>query len=241
MGSSDKVVSRIAVRVNELASDFDKYVKVFAESNRFTGPSWYFHNRTIELTTKTRSLDDLFNNDCFFEYLYATLTSWGLHRMGPGNAKLRELDEIKESFRLKLPAISELSKMSLSQLPKQNVREVAGKAWEVMSGLKVSIAEAQIVANSKALHHIIPQLIAPVDREYTFNFFYSRKNLSIPEEHAFIEIFTAMTDIARQNAEAISRLVGTIWNTSESKIVDNAIVGFMISKAAPNKAIRPTS
>jgi len=195
MGSSDKVVSRIAARVKALESNFDNHLKVFTESNRFTGPSWYFHNKTIELSTNAPSIKDLFNNDCFFEYLYATLTSWGLHRMGPGNTKLRELDDIKESLKLQLPAISELSKASLSQLPKQNVKEVAGRAWEVMSGLKVSIAEAQIVANSKALHHVIPRLIAPIDREYTFKFFYSRKNLSIPEEHAFIEMFTAMADM----------------------------------------------
>jgi len=51
---------------------------------------------------------------------------------------------------------------------------------------------------------------------------------------------TSTADIARHNAEAISRLIGTTFNTSESKIVDNAIVGFMIGKTASNEAIQAT-
>lgn len=239
MGSSEKVTARIATRVEELVADFDSYVTVFTQSGRFTGPCWYFHEKTIQARNDAPSIEALFADHTFFEYLYATLTSWGLHRMGPGNAKLRDIEEIKESFNLQLQAISDLSKLSLLTLPRENIRKTAEKVWRVLTSLRVSIAEAQIVANSKALHHVIPCLLPPIDREYTFNFFYDRKSLSIPEERAFIEMFTAMAEIARRNAEAIHRFQGSPWNTSESKVIDNAVVGFMIHKATPNTPLEP--
>ena len=31
------------------------------------------------------------NTELFFDYLYATLASWGMHRMGKGKTKLRDL------------------------------------------------------------------------------------------------------------------------------------------------------
>ena len=45
----------------------------------------------------------------------------------------------------------------------------------------MSVAAAQIVANSKALHHLLPALVPPIDREYTFRFFYDRTMLTINE------------------------------------------------------------
>ena len=38
---------------------------------------------------------------------------------------------------------------------------------------------------SKVLHHVLPDLVPPIDRQYTFKFFYGRTLLSIPEEVAF--------------------------------------------------------
>jgi hypothetical protein len=37
--------------------------------------------------------------------------------------------------------------------------------------LKLSVSEATIVVNSKALFHVLPQLIPPIDRQYTVRFF----------------------------------------------------------------------
>lgn len=37
--------------------------------------------------------------------------------------------------------------------------------------LKLSVSDATIVVNSKALYHLLPRLIPPIDRQYTVRFF----------------------------------------------------------------------
>lgn len=91
------------------------------------------------------------------------------------------------------------------------------------------MAEARIVANSKLLHHVLPNLVPPMDREYTFKFFYGRGMLSISEERAFREMFSRQIQIARHNAGAIEAIPRIGWNSGSAKIVDNAIVGYMLN------------
>jgi hypothetical protein len=43
--------------------------------------------------------------------------------------------------------------------------------------LDVSESGATVVANSKALHHLLPRLVPPVDRQYTLRFF--RQSISV--------------------------------------------------------------
>ena len=43
MPSSTAVLQRMDQRVGKLTDRFDEYVRVFGTSERFTGPSGYFH------------------------------------------------------------------------------------------------------------------------------------------------------------------------------------------------------
>lgn len=47
----------------------------------------------------------------------------------------------------------------------------AAKAQGNRDKHRVSFEEAATVAVSKTLHHILPDLVVPIDREYTSNFF----------------------------------------------------------------------
>jgi hypothetical protein len=85
-------------RVRKLADGFDDYVRVFGASERFTGPSGYFHRKTLALRAQ-QDIASLLKDDAFFDSLYATLTAWGMHRMGPGNTRLRDLAETRASMR----------------------------------------------------------------------------------------------------------------------------------------------
>jgi hypothetical protein len=108
---------------------------------------------------------------------------------------------------------------------------VIGEVWKLIERLRVSVAEARIVANSKLLHHILPDLVPPIDREYTFRFFYERTTLTtIGEGLAFREMFLRLLRIGHRNKQAIETAPRAGWNTSASKIVDNAIVGYVIPR-----------
>jgi hypothetical protein len=107
-----------------------------------------------------------------------------------------------------------------------------------IASLKVSVAGARIAANSKGLHHIPPELVPPIDPEYTFRFFHNRTMLSVPEEQAFIEIFPQLDQIARFDAAEINRRIGNRWQTSHAKTIDNAIIGFIATHATHRGAGR---
>jgi hypothetical protein len=230
MSSSPKVLERMNERVTQLSHNFAEYLEFFSGSNNFVGPSIYFHNKTLAIRKKYATAKATISSDEFFDYLYATLTSWGMHRMGTGNTKLRDIQELKQRFRLQADSIQRFDGLIITEMSKGDVPRIAKELWDVLSQLTVSVAEAQIVANSKALHHLLPSLVPPIDRTYTYNFLYNRNMLTLSESEAFQEIYSCFCDIAISNKELIKTRIGTDWNTSETKTIDNAIVGYVLKE-----------
>lgn len=226
MVSSIKTLNRMKERVEQLSRHFAEYLDYFNHSGNFVGPSVYFHDKTLAIREKYATIEETLESDEFFDYLYATLTAWGMHRMGPGKTKLRNIEELKHSFCSQVEQIQKFEGYKITDL--QDAPAVGCDLWQIIANLKVSIAEAQIVANSKALHHLLPSLVPPIDRTYTYNFFYNRNMLSLPESDAFQEIYLQFHRIAVDNRDQINAYVGKDWNTSETKTIDNAIVGYVL-------------
>jgi hypothetical protein len=237
---SYKAVERTRAKVAQLKAEFDECLVFFEQACLFTGPSLYFHLKTLALRSRHATPLEVISDSDFFDSLYATLTAWGMHRMGRGHTKLLELPEIKSSFESQAELISELPTVCLSQLDKAAVDEVAAKLWAILARLRVGIGETKIVANSKALHHLVPSLMPPIDREYTLRFFFDRKDLNQGDERAFREMFPYFCELAASQKEHIQGCIGRGMNTSETKILDNAIVGFRLrQKAATTLVARP--
>ena len=88
------------------------------------------------------------------------------------------------------------------------------------------------------LHHILPSLVPPIDRSYTLRFFYRRQGLSISEKEAFREMYLEFHRIAvHRKKEILNRLGKNLWNTSETKIIDNAIIGFIWKNFPKNRVV----
>jgi hypothetical protein len=232
MPSSAKTKSRIQERVADLTGHFTEYADYLNQHKEaFVGPSVYFHGKTLALRNASSSASELLQREDFFDYLYATLTAWGLHRMGPGNAKLVDLDILRKSLRSQVAAIQALWGSSLADLAPAELSHVTHQLWGVLSHLQVSIAKAKLVANSKALHHLLPALMPPIDRTYTYTFFYSRNGLhSLAEADAFSEIYAEFHRIASARKAEIHGRIGKGFHTSETKVIDNAIVGYVRGK-----------
>jgi hypothetical protein len=77
-------------RVTRLSQNFTEYLEFFGSSDNFVGPSVYFHNKALAIRRMHGTVKETLRSDDFFDCLYATLTAWGMHRMGPGNTKLIE-------------------------------------------------------------------------------------------------------------------------------------------------------
>jgi hypothetical protein len=228
---SERTLERIRDRVEKVCGNFTNYLQKFDDSGKFTGPSVYFHIRTLS-TLDSLGLSTALGDVHFLEYLYATLTSWGLHRMGPKGAKLVDFQLFKRTLVNQKEAIISLQDHRLTQLSNQNLDAIVDALWNILSNLKVSETETQIVAGSKALHHLLPKLMPPIDREHTIRFFYcgkGAKTVAIPyggEERIFKEMYPFFFEIGLRNHEIISHYIGRGFHTSETKVIDNAIVGF---------------
>lgn len=234
--SSYKTVERMRERVDKLKQEFSECLDHFDGAQLFTGPSTHFHFKTLAIRRKHPTVVDTLNDDDFFESLYATLTAWGMHRMGPGNAKLTELVEIKKSFRQLSNNIDKMESLTITELDANDIYKVTDEIWKIIANLKVGIGETKIVANSKALHHLLPSLVPPIDREYTLRFFYNHTTLNQGDEKAFKEIFPYFHQIGMARKKQIAARLGTGMNTSESKVIDNAIVGFGRKYLKPKSA-----
>lgn len=227
-GPRQRPAERLADRMGQLTAGFADYVAAFEASHAFPGPSLYFHLRAIERQRQHPTVRSLLDDSLFLEYVYAVLPAWGMHRMGPQAAKVGDFTEITTGLRETTPALEELWPLRITALSAQEAREAAGIAWEVIARIQVSTSRTQIVAGSKFLHHVLPDLVPPIDRQYTFNFFTGQK--MVPSDRAaFLDWFPRLADIGSRCREPILDALarGGFMATGEAKVIDNAIMGFM--------------
>jgi len=225
---SQRQAECLAARIEKLTAGFADYVAAFEASQAFPGPSLYFHLRAIERRGEHRTARSLLDDRLFLEYVYAVMPAWGMHRMGPQAAKVGDFAQIITALRQTTPELQQLWPLHITTLSEHESREAATIAWNVIAHIKVSTSRTQIVAGSKFLHHILPDLVPPIDRQYTFMFFTGQKN--VPDDRAaFLDWFPRLADIGGRCREPIRDAIvrGGFMATGEAKVIDNAIMGFM--------------
>jgi hypothetical protein len=227
-GRRRRSLERVAGRLERLTADFGQYVATFETRQAFPGPSLYFHNRAIERRREHNAVGTLLEDTLFLEYAYAVLPAWGMHRMGPQAAKVGDFTQITTSLRKVAPTLEQLWPLRITALDEHESREAAALAWDVIAQIQVSTSRTQIVAGSKFLHHLLPDLVPPIDRQYTFNFFTGQTQ--VPSDRAaFHDWFPRLADIGRRCQEPIQDAIARkgFMATGEAKVIDNAIMGFM--------------
>ena len=215
--------------VEAVIRSFDDNVFAFEASNAFPGPSRYFHERAIERRRANPTAQALLGDERFLEYVYAVLPSWGMHRLGRQPAKVGGYESMVESFRRLEGPIAELYDLRITDLTHDDASVVASTLWDILSTAEVSASRTRIVAGSKAMHHLLPDLLPPIDRQYTFTFFLAQKQVSFGERQAFLEWFPLFSEIGRRCRPEIEAAIerGEAMATGEAKVIDNAIIGFM--------------
>jgi len=110
------------------------------------------------------------------------------------------------------------------------VNEVSEELWQLLFNLNIIDNEAKLVSGSKALHHLLPDLVVPMDRAYTQKFFgWHNPIFQYGQRDCFREAFSAFVEIASRVSP--EKFVKTGWRSSRTKIIDNALIGMMISKS----------
>jgi hypothetical protein len=96
--------------------------------------------------------------------------------------------------------------------------------WQVISSLAIVSNDTPLVSGTKALHHILPELVVPIDRGYTQVFFgWHNPQFQYSQERCFLTAHRFFVEVARMAQP--EQYVGEHWFTSGTKTIDNAIVG----------------
>ena len=206
-------------QVDELCKNFDAYLIEFNGAPPFTDTQVSYHIATLDLRRKLGGAANSVDSDEFLHALYSTLEAWGMNSNG---ARLQEYDTFAASVRAYKGGIAALERVGLAQID----GDVTRRLWRIIQGMQLSQTQSQTVTGAKALHHLLPGLLPPIDRGYTQPFFrYSNPQFQYNQETAFGLMLEYFGRIAHR--VDLGRYVGTArWATSESKLIDNAIIGF---------------
>lgn len=218
-------------RIDDLCKskeNFEKYVTAHYERHLdFPKSSKFFHRKVIEMI-RTEKLADLLHNELFAERIYAALSTWGMDRMD-GSARMVDPDKFKDSIQRSSDLILELEGFKLCSLDEATKPEVSDKLSKLFSSISVMESASRLVGTSKTLHHVLPDLVPPIDRAYTLTFVYNVKDVpKSSETKKFLEVFDIFHYICTRldlTNDDLKKERG--WDTSVPKLIDNAIIGYV--------------
>lgn len=239
---------------DDLIRNIGHYYKRSLEvMKEFGGPSIYFHVQAIK-ERETRFLSDR-----HIEMIYATLASWGMHKMGDPEitkAKMVEFPEFKQSIIKHRDTLQQLSSLRMDSCSQEQYGKHIDDLEQIYYTLKVSISEATIVAHSKTLAHILPNLIPPIDRQYTIRFFTQENKdfftesgkyrpVNLPQGIVvqfvdFKKYCCRMKMLFDRCDHKFFTIDKETFNTSFPKIMDNLIMAFVKDVPKPEKTARLT-
>lgn len=209
-------------KIADIVSNHQLYFQHFKESKRFSGPSLYFHLKAVQLANPVI-------NEQQIKFIYATLASWGMHRMGPNGAKMNDFKIFSDSICSVSALISELFPNVLSSFIEWSKLEILFELIKSMNGA------TQLIGNSKTLAHLLPNLIPPVDRQYTLTFLQNHKNINVTyQKRLYIHLLQDFFQPLSQKSVLIDHYnkvkIESEWNTSFPKYLDNLVIGAILAK-----------
>lgn len=238
-----------------LADQRRYFADSYEEFCLFGGPGVYFHNECLQAGA------DSFLSRRHLEMLYATLTAWGMHRMGDPKitrTKLTDWDRFNGSILAQADTLHKFRDLSMLKLSEPEYAAAVVSLKQVYGKLDLSVSNATVVVNSKALFHLFPEFIPPIDRQYTVRFFKHSperwrngkgKFRLVPLPPRFDQQFDLFCDICVAMKRLADRVQPGILEHERrqhgvvaTKALDNAIVNFVtiVSEQLLISPLRPT-
>lgn len=211
-------------RVTEILGNAARYHGAYYAAGTFRGPSLHFHRRCISLLGEPLTPQRI-------ELIYATLASWGMHRMGKGGSKMLPFEDFVASL---APVGEDVSRVA-AFAPATMTEDAWVTLRRVFRGIRVMATGTVLVGNSKVLAHLVPAVVTPIDREYTLRYLLGTTTIRNDPESEWalmrelLERFfhpVARDDRFRAQATAwVARQSEFPWDTSVLKVVDNLVIG----------------
>ena len=211
-------------RVEALIADFGRYVKAFDRDRPFTAEKVRLHLATLAAARRHSSVASAAADPGFIELLHQTLEAWGMSSRG---ARLAGPTELGARIRASAGRIERLATVRIEELSTAGAAETASEVWALLEKIRASRRESNLVASSKALHHLLPGLLPPIDHAYTLRFFGRQTLQRKDEKRTFLRIYAHFHRIAVDRKDVIVATIGRGMHTSVTKVIDNAIVGYV--------------
>lgn len=158
----------VRLRLKALAADFSHYLQVFDERVPFGKPGQReYHSETIAARKDLGSAAAAIDDERFMQLLWETLLAWGI---GSRGSRLVPYSDFCRAMRERKKEISALDGLCIDD-PCLNVDEVISRLWHLIETMDIVTNHTKLVAGTKALHHVLPDLVMPMDRQYTRVFF----------------------------------------------------------------------
>jgi len=182
----------------ELVNDFKPLIKYYACNSPFGMDSYRNHFKTIKMR---KALSNAHEIDVrYLKQVHATLETWGLKNRGAiiinGDKFINKFTKNKISHILdkfwndKLEKYQEEDEINIII---DELAEVVYDKFPIMENRNGGKSKSQLVGGSKFLHHLLPDLVPPMDRYYTMQYFYGNTNTS---KNKFMEVFKAIWEIS---------------------------------------------
>ena len=233
MARRPETIREVEHRISDLCENFKCYLKFFESEYKSANRPYsdsapvYSHEthiRTIKLRNRLGSASNAICCDEFIDLLWKTLDDWGMNSRG---AKLQSDAIFKSQLRSHIASIQKFEGRTYEDL--DNIQD---DLWKLIQNLSLSSTNSQLITGSKALHHLLPQLLPPIDGSYTARFFYYQgSRLSGCAKPVFNSILNGFAQIARcldcRGYDLSKILDESKVATSETKLIDNAIIGYV--------------
>lgn len=213
-------------RIEELTADFEHYLEVFDQNTPFTRSGQFeCHSRTIRRRRELGTVEAAVLDAAFTQSLWDTLRAWGI---GSRASRLIPLDAFRQALVKELPGLKALEALSIDSADLDD-EKVALEVWLLIERLGIVENDTPVVSGTKALHHLLPELVVPMGRAYTQQFFaWHNPDFQYQQRSVFLQAFRTFASIAR--AVTPGRHVGAGWRTSRTKVIDNALVGYCLEQ-----------
>ena len=185
-------------------------------------PGQYLYN----LLLNKRKISDIYSDE-YLELAYTTLIAWNMNGRG---AKLSDIDNFKDTIRENKNEINLLKGYRIEKLDEQEIKKVLEILERLFNKLEIVKTKSPLVTFSKTLHFLLPELVVPIDRRYTANFFYNSNQIPQKEKQfkVFSDLFEKFWEISQRYN--LNNYLDNNWNRTIPKVIDNMIIGYNLNK-----------
>lgn len=212
-----------ASRVPRLIAGFKRYLDAYTRKPAFIRAGQLeYHLETLALRRQLGSAVAAVSDEGFVRSLYRTLQAWGI---GVRASKLVPEIEFAARLQAKKEDFAALEAFTIDD-PGLAPSRMGERLWRIIETLEIVHNNSKIVPGSKTLHHILPDLVVPIDRAWTQKFFrWHDPEFQYEQAACFAHAFSAFVEIARKVSP--QQYVGGGWNSSRTKVIDNALIGML--------------